>query len=817
MIKSYLDYIAACTRMAEYHQEYHKTGTSPIADADYDAIRKDLIEWETNNPSQTLEISPTFKVGHIDKEDHGDEFRHEYPMLSLENALNDSQAQAWIKNWIAKYGPDVETVGEFKYDGLAISLRYLDGVFIRALTRGDGEFGEDVTKHVAQFVPEHIEAQGSIEIRGEAIVKHNWLDIINMGEDRYANCRSAVSGILNPKRTEISRHINGVSFIPYDIEGADMVFDKYTAKLEALKQLNFSMLSCFLITPSKIPEIFDQIKTLRDDQGLGFDIDGMVFKINDVSKQIELGETNHSPRHAFAYKFPPITAQCTILDIVFQIGRSGEIAPVAKITATPLMGVIVTSVSLHNIIKMVERDIAIGNTYEVYRSGDVIPHIGKLVKKSENQKLPQFPSNCPSCNQPLVKRGPSYYCDNKVDCQDQIKASIAYAVSKEALNIDNVAEQTIDLLLRNGLIRCVADIFELTPEGIAKLPGFTEYSANKMFYAILDAEETTFDRYLLALGIPDVGKSTARKLAQRIFVRNALFELTTPEKVLELKVEDIGLVTATSIAKYFSDPQHRANAEALLQKLRVADMGEPSFVPGVMGKTFVFTGSFGEKKEVMENRVLAGSGRISGSVSSSTDYLVVGERPGSKLRKARVLGIEIIDEKTFLSFFENINTKQLQDLSIVLPNNFTISDPLDYKFDEQGLCIGYHVEGGETFELAGSISLSMETLHDDRPLFLSASKTYWFSDHLTKVKLRVYEIHFEMPKHLAFDTYKEYQEVNPWWNEDKRTYIFGKKLTKYIKDGYGMFSVGNNEKNETPESFIIHPTEYVKSIKEIDF
>ncbi|BAW19135.1 putative DNA ligase [Ralstonia phage RP12] len=648
MINDYLSYVSLVSKMAEYHRAYHIDGTELIPDHEYDKLRKELIAWETKHPDKTLELSPTFKVGAIKASNKNEHLRHEFPMLSLENALDEDELQSWINLWSTKFDPEVKVVGEFKYDGMALSLLYIDGIFSRALTRGDGEYGEDVTKHAAQFVRDRIDAKGMVEVRGEALIKKAWLEFMNTGPDKYANCRNAVAGMLN--RDQPNNFTHGISFVPYDIEGADFVFNAYTDKLETLKNLGFSMLSCFLLSPISIQEVFDSITEIRERGDIPFDIDGMVFKINDTAKQAELGETSHSPRWAFAYKFPPTKGECTVVDVVFQVGRTGEIAPVAKITATPLMGVVVTSVSLHNEDRMRERQIAIGNSYEVYRSGDVIPHFGKLIKAVPDARPVVFPTNCPCCQTPIVKRGAAYYCENP-HCEAQAVASIAYAVSRDVLDVDGLAEQTIDLMLKAGIVKCAADLYKLEVAEIAKLEGYTEYSAAKLHRAIWNSRDTTMDRFIMSLGILEVGKSTARKLAQRILKHQALFELDTPDKVLELKVPDVGPSTAANIAAYFSNPQKKQDAMDLHARLHIPEMGEIQTIEGVAGKTFVFTGKFPESRDTMENKVLAAGGLVSGSVSAKTDYVVVGERPGSNARKANLLGIEIIDYRVFLSLF----------------------------------------------------------------------------------------------------------------------------------------------------------------------
>lgn len=652
MITNYLDYISLCSKMAEYHRLYHSGEESPITDEEYDRFRKELIAWEKENANLVSDISPAYKVGFLPSEKRKEELRHEYRMLSLENALDADEAQSWINLWIAKYGEDTKVIGEFKYDGIALSLLYIDGNFTRALTRGDGEYGEDVTHHAARFVPEKIETTGVVEVRGEGIIKKTWLEYMNSGSEKFANCRNAVAGLFNRKETGTFHQ--GISFAPYDIEGAGFVFENYTDKLEILKQLGFGMLGCFILpTPRAIPEVFDQIHEIRTKGDIPFDIDGMVFKINDCRKQLELGETNHSPRYQFAYKFPPVTGKCKLLEVVFQVGRTGEVAPVAKISATPLMGVVVTSVLLHNEERMLARKVAIGNTYEVWRSGDVIPHLGNLVEEVPEAIPVTFPKHCPCCGSELVKRGAAYYCDNSAGCAAQVEAGITYAVSRDVLNIDGLAEQTIHLMVEAGLVKRTADIYHLRPHDIATLHGYTDYSAEKLYWSIWKSRETTFDRFIMALGIMDVGKSTARKLAQRIFKHQALFDLDTPEKVLVLKAGDVGPSTAANIANYFADPRKKEDALDLYKVLQIEEMGETIPIEGVAGKTFVFTGSFSESKETYENKVLAAGGYTSSSVSAKTDYVVAGEKAGSKKRKADMLGVDIIDERVFLSLFEN--------------------------------------------------------------------------------------------------------------------------------------------------------------------
>lgn len=653
MISSYLEYVTLASKLAEYHHAYHVENKELIPDHEYDALRKELIQWEETHPGQTLELSPTFQVGaRAPGKSNNEHLRHEYPMKSLENALDEDQMLEWVENWLEVCEGDPISVGEYKYDGMALSLLYIDGGFTRALTRGDGEYGEDVTRHAAFFVPERIAVGGRVEVRGEAMIDNSTLRQMNLSGEDYANGRNAVAGMLN--RDKPNAYTASIMFAPYDIEGKDLAFEYHTDKIETIRSLGFHTHGVFVVPFDKINEVFQTVTALRDSNAIPYPIDGMVFKINNLRDQALLGETNHHPKHSFAYKFPPTIGQCTLVDVVFQIGRTGELAPVAKITATPLMGVVVTSVSLHNEDRMIARKIAIGNRYEIYRSGDVIPHFGKLLEEVPNAQPVKFPEKCPCCNSPVVKRGAAYYCDN-VWCSDRLVAGIAYAASRDVLDIDGLAENTIRLMVDAGLVKCTADLYQLTEEQVAKLDGYTDYSARKLVSAIRESRDTTMDRFITALGIMEVGKSTARKLSHRVRVHAALFELNSPEKILELKVADVGPSTAANIAAYFANPQKKDDAirlyKALLLPMFDVDDSANIDVPGVTGKSFVFTGRFPEAREALENRVLAAGGRVSSSISGKTDYLVLGEGGGDKRRKAELLGVEAIDYRVFISFF----------------------------------------------------------------------------------------------------------------------------------------------------------------------
>lgn len=796
MINSYVEYITVCGNLQKWIEAYYE-GKELVDDGTYDFWRKATIAWEEQYPETKINGSPTYKVGFIKEEDKEGDTKHTRPMLSLENALDSKEAQVWIDKWKKQFDETLMVVGEFKYNGLAASVTYVDGHLTRVLSRGDGEYGKDITATGAQFIKKEIQAKGVVEIRGEIILdKTRYKQIGELNE--YANALSTAVAIVNSNsKSGIGSFAVCLSFIPYDITGSDFVLMHHSEKLDLLRQLEFYKLSYMLGPIDGIHSVFNAIKEVRD-TALEYEIDGVVFKVNELSKQVKLGATAHHPLHSFAYKFPPLIKTCIIRDVTFQVGRSGEICPVAKITPTTLQGVVVTSVSLHNEERLNDRKIAIGNSYEIFRAGDVIPHLGTLVMKKSDAIPVVFPTNCPCCSNALVKRGVTYYCDRGNACKDQLVASIAYVVSREVLDIDGLAEKTISMLVDADLVKCPADLYDLTVKDIEQLDGYSQYSAEKLYTTLALGKETSFDRYIAALCIPGVAKSTARNIAQHLYFPEILFSLTTQTTILELKIPDIGPVTAMNIASYFSNEEKRIDAWDLFKSLRLITKHIAAPIDGVTGKTFVFTGTLSTNRFQLANKVLTAGGFVRTTVNNNTDYLVVGEGPSGKVRTAELLQIEIIDENVFLSLFEN-----------------TVGRESDFKQLPNGLYVGYHAEGGETFDLSGNVPLTMETLHDDRPLFLSYSKDHWFAEHLPKGSVVLYEIHFVLPKQMNYSSYDEYQKVNPGWDENNKVYISTPKLTKLISEGYNMFSVGVNEIGETPESFIINPTKYVKDIIKI--
>lgn len=796
LISNYVEYITACSNLTMWNNTYRE-GIATVSDDVYDSVRRAVQKWEEAHPENKLTDSPTEHVGSIVVEENkiGDN-KHSSKMYSLENALDAEEAKIWIDRWQLGRDETLVIIGEFKYNGLATSATYIDGQLRKVLTRGDGEYGVDITEIAELYMAETIDATGLVEIRGETILpKEAYQDFFS----EYANPLSAAVGVIGSKGAtrSLARHL---VFIPYDIITKDYQFDYHSEKLDLLRSFGIYGLTYFRGPAETIVELFASI-TERRDTITNYEIDGMVFKINSLAIQKELGYTNHHPLHSFAYKFPPLIKPCVIKEVVFQVGMSGVITPVAKITPTKLFGTTVTSVILHNEERMRNLKIAVGNSYEVFKAGDVIPSLGKLLSEVPTPIYTEFPTNCPCCSAHLVKEGAHYFCKN-AQCKDQLVASIAYAVSREVLNIKGLAEKTISLLIDAGLVKSTADIFRLDTDEVAKLEGFTYHSAYKLNTAIQNARYTGFDKYIAALGIPDIGIVTSRRVADQLPVREVLFSLNIPDRVLELKIPSVKHALASNIANYFSSPEKLAAAKDLASVLALKHNPtsiEVNPVSSVTGKSFVFTGSFSVPKEVLKNKVLVAGGILREDVSGRVDYLVVGDKPGDKLRKAELLQIDVIDERTFLSLFEEAESEE-EDCQ------------KEFATTANNTLLGYHVEGGETFENGGSTHLSLATLHDARPLFICADKSRWWSDHLPEAHLRLYEIEFEKPTQKVFTDETEY-DLLLQWNEEKKVYVYSSKLLRLVSEGYSLFTLKTN--TELPESFLINPTKYVKDIKRL--
>lgn len=636
-------HLAYCSSM------YHNEGVQVIPDSEFDAKLHLLKNYEKENPNDIIGVSPTQVVGAVSDRKT---YPHKNRMYSLDNAMDEAEAIAFCKDIANTWGEDVKFVLEPKYDGMAAQLTYVDGALREALKRGDGIEGESITQHAycSNNVPDTIPTTDTVYVKGEFVVSENVFRQINAervdeGLTPYANKRSCVAGILN--RLIPTRDSTLINFMVYDLIVEGMPIKSHQEKMEYAKALGMPYGGGWAVGVEGIGRV---IKTIAKERSTNiFDTDGIVIKVNSCAIQDLAGFTATVPRWAIAYKYEPLKEKAVLLGVSFQVGRTGEVCPVAKITPTPVGGVVISSVQLHNEEKLLSFNLHVGDEIEVFRSADCIPKFGEKLKTSEGECI-GFTKVCPACNSKLIKEGAIHYCKND-KCSAKIVNSIAYAFSKECLNVEGFAEMTAQQFHEAGLVNEPWELYALKPADIEMVPGFTPYSAMKLWQAIQSTRTQPLWRFIVSLGIPDVGSVTARNIEHALRSTDKFFGLKTVADVLEYKIKDVGEATAKNIADFMNS---EALASALLLSSYINIMVPANTMPveGVVGKIFVFTGSFSKKRDELKEMVRDGHGHVSGSVSSKTDYLVVGDKPtASKVKEANNRDVKILNESEFLALF----------------------------------------------------------------------------------------------------------------------------------------------------------------------
>lgn len=636
---------------AYFANAYYVEGVSLISDAEYDSMFNLLKEYEHRHPEHIHPVSPTQFVG---GRSGRKTYKHKVPMYSLDNAMDVEDAIERMTSLSKAWGENIAFVHEFKFDGMASQLTYVDGTLRQALKRGDGIEGESIYLHAmsASNVPEKISAEGEVHIKGEFIIYKQSLAVINdsrmnNGYKPYANTRSAVAGILN---TIIpTSEVTHLVFRPYDIEIIDTTFESHVGKLETISNLGFSVES-YYTGKAHATSVYEKIAEARS--SLPYDIDGVVTKIDSVAIQKLAGSTSTVPRWAFAYKFEPEKAESVIMDVTFQVGRTGEVCPVAKITPAKVGGVVITSVQLHNKAKFDRYNLARGDKVEVYRSADCIPRFGEKISSSGATPF-EFVKTCPCCGEELTMVEAITYCTNE-QCESRLVYSLAYFASKTCMNIDGLGETTSRDLVRSGLVKKFADLYSLTIEQICSLPGYSTVSANKLFKAIDKSRSNPLWRVIAGIGISDVGPVMARNIDRVVFTPIKFTEMTDVDEILKLGIPDLGPATAASIASYMSSPR-REELKALLEKLAITlTVYKIDIAAKFDGMTFVFTGSFSSSRGDFEESVRERGGSVKKSVSKNTTYLIAGTSPtADKIKRAKELDIPILSELDFVEMLRN--------------------------------------------------------------------------------------------------------------------------------------------------------------------
>ena len=632
-----------------YADEYYTKDAPSVSDSEYDKLYRELVELETAYPEDVLPESPTHRVGGVVLKGFT-KYRHQYPLYSLQDAFSREELEAFDQR-VRKEFPSVHYVCELKIDGLSISLTYENGILVTGATRGDGSIGEDITENLKRVkdIPLVLPEPISITVRGECYMPRASFDRVNQvrqenGEPEFANPRNAAAGTLRQLDTKIVAKRNLATFLYQEVSPTDKASQE--GVLEKLAQLGFVVNQERVLAKDmdQIWSFIQKVAQLRE--GLPYDIDGIVIKVDDLAIQEELGFTVKAPKWAIAYKFPAEEKEARLLSVDWTVGRTGVVTPTANLTPVQLAGTTVSRATLHNVDYIAEKDIHQDDTVIVYKAGDIIPAVLRVVTDKRVSDLPlAIPTNCPSCQSQLLhfEDEVALRCINPL-CPAQIKEGLIHFASRDAMNITGLGPAVVDKLFANHLVADVAGIYRLTVEDLLTLEGVKEKSAEKLYEAIQASKENSAEKLLFGLGIRHVGSKVSQILLQEF---HDLDQLATADPERIAAIDSLGMVVAQSLESYFSQEGSRQ----LLLELKEAGvnmdyLGKKVAVDAALsGMTVVLTGKLERltRSEAKAKLVSLGA-KVTGSVSKKTDLVVAGADAGSKLTKAQELGIQVEDE-----------------------------------------------------------------------------------------------------------------------------------------------------------------------------
>ncbi len=645
--------------ISKYDAAYYGRNESLVSDKEYDDLYHELIELEKQHPDHADPNSPTQRVGN-DLTREFTKVEHSVPMMSIDNTYSGEELREWIERTRKNVEKGaLEFVGELKIDGVACAVRYNNGKLVQAITRGNGAVGDDITANVRTIrsLPLTIETTDTLEIRGEIYMTFENFRILNEslvenGQQPMQNPRNTTSGtvkLLNPEDVVKRRLSFSAHFLLSELPLQD-----HCENLLRLSGLGIPSVihSKPLSSAEEVILFCDEWNTKKDD--LGFPVDGIVIKVNNIQQQERLGATAKSPRWVIAYKYQPETAETEVLAIDAQVGRTGVITPVARLNSVLLSGSTIRNATLHNYDEIIRLNINIGDTVEIEKSGEIIPKVIRVVSSPENSSIKQFqsPDRCPSCQSKLIRiEGEvALRCIN-TSCPAQIFASLNHFVSREAMNIEGFGPALIEQLLKNGLVKTAADLFSLSIENLATLERMGEKSAENIIKALEKAKANPLYRLIHGLGIRMIGAQAAKILAAAVEDISELFTFSV-EQYEQLRtngfLETIGPNMVVSIQLYFQQEKNRGLVNTLRAagvNCRGARLNEPEVPRPLAGKTYVLTGTLerlsrNQAREYIEKL----GGKVASSVSKRTSAVIIGKEPGSKFTKAQKLGIPIIDE-----------------------------------------------------------------------------------------------------------------------------------------------------------------------------
>ena len=632
-----------------YAYEYYTKDAPSVSDSEYDQLYRELVELETAHPDEILPESPTHRVGGVVLKGFT-KYQHLYPLYSLQDAFSREELEAFDQR-VRKEFPSISYVCELKIDGLSISLTYENGVLVTGATRGDGSVGEDITENLKRVkdIPLVLPEPVNITVRGECYMPRASFDRVNQirqenGEPEFANPRNAAAGTLRQLDTKIVAKRNLATFLYQEVSPTDQ--SSQEGVLEKLARLGFVVNQERVLAEDReqIWDFIQKVAQLRED--LPYDIDGIVIKVNDLAVQEELGFTVKAPKWAVAYKFPAEEKEAKILSVDWTVGRTGVVTPTANLTPVQLAGTTVSRATLHNVDYIAEKDIHQDDTVIVYKAGDIIPAVLRVVKdKRVSDQALAIPTHCPSCQSELLhfEDEVALRCINPL-CPAQIKEGLNHFASRDAMNITGLGPAVVEKLFAAQLVEDVAGIYRLTVEDLLNLEGFKEKSAEKLYEAIQASKENSAEKLLFGLGIRHVGSKVSQILLQEF---HDLDQLATADPERIAGIDSLGMVVAESLKSYFA----QEGSKRLLQELKEAGvnltyLGEKVAADAALsGMTVVLTGKLERLTRSEAKAKLESLGaKVTGSVSKKTDLVVAGSDAGSKLTKAQELGIQVEDE-----------------------------------------------------------------------------------------------------------------------------------------------------------------------------
>jgi DNA ligase (NAD+) len=650
-----------------YNDLYYIGNTSEISDYDFDGLLMQLSKLELDFPEYAYSYSPTKRIGG-DITKKSEAILHRFPMLSLSNTYSEEEIVEWETRLKKASVGKLEYVCELKYDGVAIGIQYENGILKRALTRGDGTMGEEVTANVRTIRSVPLQLKGTFpqdfEIRGEIffpLQKFNELNAqrLECGEQEFANPRNTASGTLKLQDSKVVAD-RGLDCYLYGLYGVDLPQEGHFESVMMAKNWGFKIPDPdqkFIQKTDSIEGIMTFIRYWEQNRNkLPFEIDGIVIKVNDYQQQEELGFTAKSPRWAIAFKFKAETVETSLESVVYQVGRTGAVTPVANLKPVKLGGTIVKRASLHNSDQILRLDLHHHDTVQVEKGGEIIPKIVGVnaAKRDKGATKVNFIHQCPECHAGLIRREGEahHYCPNELLCSPQIKGKIEHFISRKAMNIDGLGAETVDVMVEKKIITSYADLYDLRFDQIVGLERMGEKSADNLLKGVEASKLVPFERVLFALGIRYVGETVAKKLGQSFKNIEAIQRATFDELVA---VDEIGERIAISVQHFFSDEMNRG----LIDRLKKANVQlwvveKEGKTERLKGNTFVISGVFSSfSRDEIKELIELNGGKNSSSISAKTHYVVAGENMGpSKLKKAADLGISVLDENAFLKMLK---------------------------------------------------------------------------------------------------------------------------------------------------------------------